>query len=314
MTPPGRRPGRRPRPDVQALIDACTANFPALGTEFTDIRDVRAYFAQRPTPPPPRLPALHQVVDRDADGVPVRVYDPAREAGSAPVVVFFHGGGMALCSLDSHDGFCRELAAATGSSVVSVDYRLAPEHPFPAAPEDAYTALLWAAKTCPDRPLVVAGDSAGGTLAAVTALLARERGGPALDAQHLYYPMLDPARDSASYEENAHGYFVTADHLRWYWQQYLPRPEDARDPRATPLAATRFDGLPPAFVVTAGLDPLRDEGRRYAELLTAAGVPTRYHCYDEAFHGFMTMGGQAALPEAKAACAAAFADLAGHTR
>ncbi|MFZ3571137.1 alpha/beta hydrolase [Streptomyces sp. BH097] len=306
--------GRRPRPDVQALIDACTANFPALGTEFTDIRDVRTYFAERPAPPPPRLPALHRVLDQDADGVPVRVYDPAGEAGNAPVVVFFHGGGMALCSLDSHDGFCRELAAATGSSVVSVDYRLAPEHPFPAAPEDAYTALLWAARTHPGRPLVVAGDSAGGTLAAVTALLARERGGPALAAQHLYYPMLDPERSSASYEENAHGYFVTADHLRWYWQQYLPRPEDARDPRATPLAAERLDGLPPAFVVTAGLDPLRDEGRRYAQLLTAAGVPTRYHCYDEAFHGFMTMGGQAALPEAKAACAAAFADLANLTR
>ncbi|MFJ9177852.1 alpha/beta hydrolase [Streptomyces sp. NPDC102360] len=320
MTPPG----RRPRPDVQALIDACTANFPALGTEFTDIRDVRTYFADRPAPPPPRLPALHQVTDLDADGVPVRVYEPGSEGGSGdrntpaepratPVVVFFHGGGMVLCSLDSHDGFCRELAAASGASVVSVDYRLAPETPFPAAPEDAYTALLWAAKTHPDRPLVVAGDSAGGTLAAVTALLARDRGGPALAAQHLYYPMLDPERSSASYEENAHGFFVTADHLRWYWQQYLPRPEDARDPRATPLAARRLDGLPPVFVVTAGLDPLRDEGRRYAELLAAAGVPTRYHCYDEAFHGFMTMGGDAALPEAKAARAAAFAELANLT-
>ncbi|MFF3495125.1 alpha/beta hydrolase [Streptomyces sp. NPDC002795] len=310
MTPPG----RRPRPDVQALIDACTANFPALGTEFTDIRAVRAYFAERPTPPPPGLPALHQVADLDADGVPVRVYDPGSEHKGAPVVVFFHGGGMVLCSLDSHDGFCRELAAASGASVVSVDYRLAPEAPFPAAPEDAYTALLWAAKTHPGRPLVVAGDSAGGNLAAVAALLARERGGPALAAQHLYYPMLDPERSTASYEENADGYFVTADHLRWYWQQYLPRPEDARDPRATPFAADRLDGLPPAFVVTAGLDPLRDEGRRYAELLAAAGVPTRYHCYDEAFHGFMSMGGDAALPEAKAARAAAFAHLANLTR
>ncbi|WP_425835066.1 alpha/beta hydrolase [Streptomyces fractus] len=307
-------PGARPRPDVQALIDACAAGFPALGTEFTDIRDVRTYFAERPAPPPPRLPALHRVTDLDADGVPVRVYDPASANEEAPVVVFFHGGGMVLCSLDSHDGFCRELAAGSGASVVSVDYRLAPEAPFPAAPEDAYTALQWTAKAYPDRPLVVAGDSAGGNLAAVTALLARERGGPQLAAQHLYYPMLDPAGDSASYEENAQGYFVTADHLRWYWQQYLRRPEDASDPRATPFAADRLDGLPPAFVVTAGLDPLRDEGRRYAELLAAAGVPTRHHCYDEAFHGFMTMGGDAALPEAKAARAAAFAHLANVTR
>ncbi|WP_306322213.1 MULTISPECIES: alpha/beta hydrolase [unclassified Streptomyces] len=312
-TPPGPTPPG-PRSDVQALIDACTANFPALGTEFTDIKDVRAFFAERArtAPPPPRLPALHRVTDLDADGVPVRVYDPAEapQDDVTPVVVFFHGGGMVLCSLDSHDAFCRELAADTGALVVSVDYRLAPEHPFPAAPDDAYTALLWAARNHPGRPLVVAGDSAGGNLAAVTALRARERGGPDLAAQHLYYPMLDPDRSSASYEENAHGNFVTADHMRWYWQQYLPRPEqDARDPRATPFAAAELGGLPPAFVVTAGLDPLRDEGRRYAELLAAAGVTAEYHCYDEAFHGFLTMVGDAALPEAKAARAAAFAHL-----
>ncbi|MFE1954956.1 MULTISPECIES: alpha/beta hydrolase [Streptomyces] len=299
---------RTPRPDVQVLIDACTAAFPPLGTTMTDIREVRAFFAARTAPEPPRLPALDRVTDTDARGVPVRVYEPGG-GPDAPVVVFFHGGGMVLCSLDSHDGFCRELAAGTGATVVSVDYRLAPEHPFPAAFEDAYTALRWAADTHPGRPLSVAGDSAGGNLAAVTALLARDRGGPALTAQHLYYPMLDPARDTASYTENARGYFVTADHLRWYWEQYLTGPADALDPRATPFAARDLSGLPPAFVVTAGFDPLRDEGRRYAELLAAAGVPVEHHGYDEAFHGFMTMGAEVAIPEARDACAKAFAAL-----
>jgi acetyl esterase len=305
-----RTPGARtPRPDVQTLIDACTAAFPPLGTTMTDIREVRAFFTDRPAPEPARQPRLDRVTDTEADGVPVRVYEPGGAPAPAPVVVFFHGGGMVLCSLDSHDAFCRELAAGTGATVVSVDYRLAPEHPFPAPVEDAYTALRWAARTHPGRPLAVAGDSAGGNLAAVTALLARDRGGPALAAQHLYYPMLDPARASASYTENAQGRFVTADHLRWYWEQYLTGPADALDPRATPFAARDLAGLPPAFVVTAGFDPLRDEGRRYAELLAAAGVPVEHHPYDEAFHGFMTMSGDAALPEARDARAKAFAAL-----
>nr|WP_237519050.1 alpha/beta hydrolase [Streptomyces sp. SID5910] len=272
---------------------------------MTDIAEVRAFFASRPVPPVTPLPVA-RVRDEDADGVPVRVYDP-RHYEDAPVIVFCHGGGFALCGLDSHDDFCRRTADATGAVVVAVDYRRAPEHPFPAAPEDAYTALLWTAKTFPDRRLAVAGDSSGANLATVLALTARDRRGPAIACQSLYYPMLDPARSRPSHRENAQGYFITADHLRWYWDSYLPDPADRTDPYAAPLAGADLSGLPPAHVVTAGLDPLRDEGLAYAAALAAAGVPVRAHHYAGMFHGFLSMAG--ALPEAAAARDTAFGVL-----
>ncbi|MDI3387541.1 alpha/beta hydrolase [Streptomyces sp. B-S-A8] len=294
-----------PAPEVRAVIDLATANFPPLGTEMTDIAEVRAFFAARPGPAVAPLPVAH-VTDTDADGVPVRVYDPGIEQ-DAPVVLFLHGGGFVLCDLDSHDGFCRAMADATEAVVVSVDYRRAPEHPFPAAPEDAYTALLWAAKTYPRRRIAVAGDSAGANLAAVLTLLAHDRGGPEIAFQALYYPMLDPTRSGASHRDNAQGWFLTADHVRWYWQQYLTSGEDAADPYAAPLRRTGLCGLPPAHLVTAGLDPLRDDGERYAAALTAAGVPVRLGRYDGMFHGFLTMAPH--LPEAAAARASAFTAL-----
>ncbi|MDI3419083.1 alpha/beta hydrolase [Streptomyces luteolus] len=295
----------RPAPEVQAVIELATANFPPLGTEMTDIAEVRAFFAARPRPAVDPLPVAH-VTDTDADGVPVRVYDPAA-VQDAPVVLFLHGGGFTLCDLDSHDGFCRAMADATGAVVVSVDYRRAPEHPFPAAPEDAYTALLWAAKTYSGRRIAVAGDSAGANLATVLTLLARDRGGPEIAFQALYYPMLDPTRSGASHRENAQGYFLTADHVRWYWRQYLNSEQDAADPYAAPLRRTDLGGLPPAHVVTAGLDPLRDDGEAYAAALTAAGVRVLVRRYEGMFHGFLTMA--SALPEAAAACESAFTVL-----
>ncbi|MEU3609614.1 alpha/beta hydrolase [Streptomyces sp. NPDC035033] len=294
-----------PAPEVRAVIDLASAQFPPIGTEMTDIAEVRAFFAARPRPPAPRVPVA-AVTDEDADGVPVRVYRPAPD-GDAPVVVFCHGGGFVLCDLDSHDGFCRSLAAATGATVVSVDYRRAPEHPFPAAPEDSYTALAWAAAAHPGRPLAVAGDSAGAHLATVLALLARDRGGPRVAFQALYYPMLDPTRSRPSHRENAQGYFLTADHLRWYWDAYLPDPADRTHPYAAPLDRADLSGLPPAHVVTAGLDPLRDDGTAYAAALAAAGVAVRTHHYPGMFHGFLSMA--EALPEAAGARATAFAVL-----
>ncbi|MEV0323786.1 alpha/beta hydrolase [Streptomyces sp. NPDC050658] len=293
--------------DVRAVIDLATANFPALGTEMTDISEVRAFFAARPRPAVTPLPVAH-VADGEADGVPVRVYDP-RAVENSPVVVFLHGGGFTLCDLDSHDAFCRAMADATGAVVVSVDYRRAPEHPFPAGPEDAYTALLWAAKTYTGRRIAVAGDSSGATLATVLTLLSRDRGGPPIAFQALYYPMLDPSRSGASHKENAQGYFLTADHVRWYWEQYLSSDQDAADPYATPLHRAELAGLPPAHVVTAGLDPLRDEGEAYAAALAAAGVPVEQRRYDGMFHGFLTMA--AALPAAADACESAFTVLRG---
>ncbi|MFI8257480.1 alpha/beta hydrolase [Streptomyces filamentosus] len=294
-----------PTPEVRAVIDLISAQFPPLGTEMTDIAEVRAFFAARPRPetvPPP----VAAVTDEDADGVPVRVYRGVLDP-DAPVVVFCHGGGFVLCDLDSHDDFCRAVAAATGATVVSVDYRRAPEHPFPAAPEDAYTALLWAARTHPGRTLAVAGDSAGAHLATLLALLARDRGGPRLAFQALYYPMLDPRRSRPSHRENAQGCFLTADHLRWYWDAYLPDPADRTHPYAAPLAHADLAGLPPAHVVTAGLDPLRDDGTAYAAALASAGVAVQAHHYPGMFHGFLSMA--AALPEATAARTTAFTVL-----
>ncbi|MFM9370445.1 alpha/beta hydrolase [Streptomyces sp. Da 82-17] len=296
----------RPAPDVRAFIDLATADFPPLGTGMTDIADVRTFFAARPRPPADPLP-VDRVTDTDADGVPVRVYDDGAPA-DAPLVLFLHGGGFVLCDLDSHDGFCRALTRATGAVVVSVDYRRAPEHPFPAAPEDAYTALLWAARTHAGRRIAVAGDSAGANLAAVLTLLARDRGGPDLVCQALYYPMLDPARTGASHRENAQGHFLTADHVRWYWQQYLTSERDAADPYAAPLHRADLTGLPPAHIVTAGLDPLRDDGEAYAAALTAAGVEVRHDRYDGLFHGFLTMAPDH-LTEAAAARETAFRTL-----
>ncbi|MEU9860669.1 alpha/beta hydrolase [Streptomyces sp. NPDC047971] len=295
----------RPDPEVQAVIDLATAGFPPLATEMTDIAEVRAFFAARPRPAVPP-PPVARVADEDADGVPVRVYDPATPE-TAPVIVFCHGGGFVLCDLDSHDAFCRSLARATEAVVVSVDYRRAPEDPFPAAPEDAYTALLWTAATFPRRRIAVAGDSAGANLATVLTLLARDRGGPEIACQALYYPMLDPTRSRPSHRENAQGYFLTADHLRWYWDGYLPDPATRTSPYAAPLAGADLSGLPPAQIVTAGFDPLRDDGLAYADALTAAGVAVRARHHAGMFHGFLSMAG--ALPEAAEAREAAFADL-----
>ncbi|MEU7074632.1 alpha/beta hydrolase [Streptomyces narbonensis] len=295
-----------PAPEVQALIDLADADFPPLGTEMTDITDVRAYFAARQKPPVTPVPVAH-VTDEDADGVPVRVYAPGVHQNT-PVILYCHGGGFVLCDLESHDGFCRTLAGGTGATVVSVDYRRAPEHPFPAAPEDAYTALLWAARTYPGGRVAVAGDSAGGNLATVLTLLARDRGGPRIACQALYYPMLDPTRSRPSHREHGQGRFLTADHLRWYWDAYLRGPADRTDPRAAPLAGADLTGLPPAHVVTAGFDPLRDDGLAYAEALTAAGVPVTAHHYAGMFHGFLTMAVDG-LREAAEARATAFGFL-----
>ncbi|MFE6224959.1 alpha/beta hydrolase [Streptomyces sp. NPDC057854] len=294
-----------PAPEVRALIDQAAAQFPPIGTTMTDIAEIRAFFAARPRPAVPALPVA-RVTDHDADGVPVRVYAPDARP-DAPVIVFCHGGGFVLCDLDSHDPFCRSIAAATGATVVAADYRRAPEQPFPAAPEDAYTALLWAARTHPGRRLAVAGDSAGGHLATVLALLARDRGGPPLAFQALYYPMLDPARTRPSHREHAQGCFLTADHLRWYWDAYLPDPADRTHPHAAPLGHADLTGLPPAHVVTAGLDPLRDDGIAYAGALAAAGVAVRHDHHPGMFHGFLSMAG--ALPEGARAREAAFAVL-----
>lgn len=216
------------------------------------------------------------VTGTDAD-VAVRVYEPAGEQ-RAITVVWLHGGGWVLGDLETADASARRVCAHLGASVVSVDYRLAPEHPHPAPVTDAHTALRWASLQRPADRLVVAGDSAGGGLAAGAALLARDWG-PRLDAQLLLYPGLDPSMTQPSVRENARGPFLTRADLAWFWERYLPDPALHGDPTVALLRAAGeprgLDGMAPAVVATAELDPLRDEGHAYADALAAAGVAVR---------------------------------------
>jgi acetyl esterase len=220
----------------------------------------------------------------------VRAYTPP-DSDDRPVLVYFHGGGWVRGDLDTHDGLCRLLAEAADCVVVSVDYRRAPEHPFPIPVHDAYAAAAWAAEHAgvvggdPDR-IAVGGDSAGGNLAAAVTLLARERGEPEIDHQVLLYPVTDYDLDTESYRENAEGYLLSRASMRWYWERYLDDELDGANPYASPLRAPDCSGLPSATVVTAGYDPLRDEGAAYADRLREAGVEVTHADYPGMVHVF----------------------------
>ena len=231
------------------------------------------------------------VLDTDADGVPVRVYQPAGE-GPFPVVMMFHGGGWVIGDLTTADGQSREVCRQAKAVVISVDYRLAPEHRFPAAADDCYAATLWAAQSAdryrgdPSR-LALAGDSAGGNLAAVVAQMIRDKGGPAVAFQLLVYPVTDGVNfDTPSYHENGQDYMLTAESMHWFWNHYAPNAEDRRNPYASPLLAENLADLPAALVMTAEYDPLRDEGEAYAEGLAKAGVEVEVVRCDGLIHGF----------------------------
>jgi acetyl esterase len=224
-------------------------------------------------------------------GIPVRVYVPEGE-GPFPTLVYFHGGGWVLGDLDSFDDVPRALVNETGCMVVSVDYRLAPEHKFPTPVEDCYTAVEW---VCNDAESMqvdtdnvgIVGDSSGGNLAAAVALLARDRDGPSIAHQTLIYPVTDRAFDTDSYEENAEGYFLTRQLMKWFWDQYLETDVDEKNPYAAPLQARDLEGLPPATVITCGYDPLRDEGADYANRLQEDGVPVTFINYEDCIHGIV---------------------------
>ncbi|WP_242454281.1 alpha/beta hydrolase [Bailinhaonella thermotolerans] len=295
-------------PQTRAIIDVISDFFPKVGTEVLDAAEARRMLAETPAlgEPPPVGSVEDRVIDAAGADLPVRIYRPRGGREPYPVVVYFHGGGMVLGGLDSHAGVCRQLAEGSGAIVIAVDYRLAPEHPYPIPQEDAYAATAWAHRHAaglggdPER-LAVAGDSAGANLAACVCLAARDRGGPPLRFQLLVYPMLDPAQDTPSYGENAEGYFLTAAHMRWYWDNYL-----GGKPYDSPLDAN-LAGLPPALVMTAEHDPLRDEGETYAVRLREAGVSVTATRYDGLFHGFFGMG--AILPAARRATDEACAAL-----
>ena len=237
---------------------------------------------------------VHEIEDRHIPGpagpIPIRIYRP-RAAAGLPIVVFFHGGGWVVGNIDTHDGLCRALANHADALVVSVDYRLAPEHPHPAAVDDAYAATSWVAEQAAalggdSRRMAVAGDSAGGNLSAVVAQLARDRGGPRLALQVLIYPVTDCDLDSASYLALADGYYLTRAAMRWFWELYVPQAANRALPTASPLRASSLAGLPPALVITAEYDPLVDEGEAYARRLTQAGVATTLTRYPGMIHGF----------------------------
>jgi acetyl esterase len=210
---------------------------------------------------------------------------------AAGTIVWYHGGGWVIGGVDDFDAVCQFLAQASDCEVVSVDYRLAPEHRFPTAADDAYEALVWVAGNVAEgKPLTVGGDSAGGTLSAVTALRARDRNGPSLAAQVLVYPVTDHDFTTGSYVEHGDtGLLLDRAGMVWFWDHYAPDIADRDNPDASPLRASSHAGLPPAYVIIAEYDPLRDEGLAYAEKLSAAGVDVTVRTYDDMLHGFFTM-------------------------
>jgi acetyl esterase len=257
-----------------------------------------------------------RTVPGPAGNLPVRVYTPvdAKDGATLASLVFYHGGGFVIGDLETHDDLCRGLANGSGCRVVAVDYRLAPEHPFPAAVEDCFAATRYVASHAsafgidPAR-LAVGGDSAGGNLAAVVSQLAKVEGGPAIAFQLLIYPVTQLGADAEtrSMRENGKGYFLEKEGMDWFTRCYAPDPRHRADPRLSPLLCTDLSGLPPAYVVTAGFDPLRDEGKDYADKLDAAGVPVTYVNYPGMVHGFFSMRGF--IPKAREAVSAAAAAI-----
>lgn len=283
-------------PLIAALLEA-TKDQPSV--EEMPVAEARESMEARVAPLNALAPEVAEVADRTIDGpdgaLRLRLYRP-EGVGPFPVVVYIHGGGWVLCSLETHDNVCRHLCVGAGALVVSVDYRLSPEHRFPAALDDSIAALRWVAAHIgrfdgdPAR-LAIAGDSAGGNLAAAVALRSRDEGGPSLVGQLLVYPVTDyPSDAMASYAENGEGYGLTRASMEHYWTQYLgDTPADT--PYAAPLRMPDLGGLPPAFVITAEYDVLRDEGEAYAGKLQAAGVPVEVTRYDGVNHGFFSLAG-----------------------
>ena len=283
-------------PQIQALLDK-GSGVPA--THTLPVAVARAQYEARIAlmAPPAEIAAVRErTIEGPGGGLRLRLYTPLG-AGPFPLLIFFHGSGFVLCSLDTHDGMCCNLCAGGACVVVSVDYRLAPEHKFPAGPDDCLHATRWAAAHATELGaargrIAVAGDSAGATMAAVTALRLRDEGGPSLCGQLLLYPVTDyHTPGTPSYRDNAEGYGLTRETMKWFWAHYLNDPAEGAHPHAAPLRAPMLSGLPPALVITAQYDPLRDEGEIYAERLREAGVPVELSRYDGVNHGFMFWAG-----------------------
>lgn len=280
-------------PQTADILETLNAGFPLVHQMTGD--QARAAIRARFVPAAEPLPVA-QVRDRLIAGpggdIPIRIYRPSDDS-DLPILVYAHGGGFVFCDLDSHDDLCRYITNEVAATVVSVGYRLAPEHRWPAAADDFYAATQWAADNAADLGgdpgrVALVGDSAGGNLAAVTALMARDRGGPALAAQMLIYPVIAADFDTESYRLFGEGYYNSKPAMQWYWDQYAPSPMDREHPYAAPLFAD-LHGLPPAVIVIAGHDPLRDEALAYGSALAGAGVFVVYAQFDGAVHGFLSI-------------------------
>ncbi|MGQ4647369.1 alpha/beta hydrolase fold domain-containing protein [Lyngbya aestuarii] len=283
-------------PQIKILLNRLKQlELPALPT--LEPQEAREMITKMTCMPFRRKETVARVEDSTIPGsieqIPIRIYTPG---GSSPfpVLVYFHGGGWLWGDLNSADAICRSLANQASCLVVSVDYHLAPEYKFPVAAEDAYAATQWVVNHAnmingnPQR-VAVGGDSAGGNLAAVVALMARERGNPPLVHQLLIYPVTAYAFNTPSYQECAEGYGLTKDEMLWYWNHYLPNEADGSNPYASPLLSKNLSNLPAAQIITAEFDVLRDEGEAYAERLLAAGVKVRKKRYAGMIHGFVGM-------------------------
>ncbi len=291
-------------PDVARLIEASrTSSQP--GYDEMPVAEARALYRTSRLAAGLPAPAVAERQSLNAEGphglIPLRLYRPhGVSAGPLPVIVYFHGGGWVLGDLDVFESLCCRLANASVCAVASVDYRLAPEHKFPKAVDDAYAAVQWIGARATDlnidaTRLAVAGDSAGGNLAAVVCLLARDKGGPAIAYQILLYPVTDASMGCPSYERFGAGYLLTRESMAWFYDCYAPQDIDRTDFRLSPLAAQSLAGLPPALVLTAGFDPLRDEGECYAQRLAAeANVPVTLWRVAGQVHGFLPMSKQIA--------------------
>ena len=296
-------------PQAKALLDLMVAKgVPPTHTLTPDA--ARRFYRERRAITQPDPTPVAEVRDLAADGpagaIPVRLYRPAGLASPAPALLYLHGGGWVIGDLETHDVLCRALAAQAGVAVVAVDYRLGPEHRFPAAVDDAVAAMRWlhreaSALELDAERLAIGGDSAGGNLSAVVALTLRDAASPIrLRQQLLIYPGTDMRAVAPSHTTNGEGYLLTRDTIAYFRGHYIEVAQWA-DWRASPLLHPDLSGLPPAFVLTAGFDPLRDEGRQYADALSAAGTPAQYVCFERQIHGFITMG--RAIDEANTAVA-----------
>jgi acetyl esterase len=282
--------------------------------------EARLFYRDRRALTQPEAPAVAEIADMSAEGplgpIPLRLYRPARrsdEPASAPVLVYFHGGGWTIGDLDTHDVLCRQLANGSRCAVVSVDYRMGPEHRFPAAVDDCLAATYWVSRQADAlgldaARLAVGGDSAGGNLAAVVAITARDAGDLPISWQLLIYPATDMRRGHASHTSNGRGYLLETETISYYHDNYIDDAAHDLDWRASPLLRGDLSELPPALVLTAGFDPLRDEGLEYADALAATGNDATYVCFERQIHGFITMG--KVIDEANTAVAFCAAELA----